>query len=320
MKCIRVRNFGTPEVLCLEDRKDLRPDPGQVLIQVKAAGVNPVDTYIRSGTYSQKPELPYTPGLDAAGIVETVGEGIKRIFPGDRVYATGTISGSYAEQALCKESQLHILPPTVSYSQGASIGIPYATAYHALVHCAQVQPKESVLIHGASGGVGLACIQLARSFQMNIIGTAGSKAGLTLVDQQGADHVLDHRKTNHLDEVISLTDGRGVDVILEMLANKNLPQDLPALATGGRLVIIGSRGTTELDPRQIMIRGASIIGMFLFNISEKNATNIHDALEAGLNNGTLNPVVGQEIPLVNAADSHEAVINPPAYGKIVLIP
>ena len=111
-----------------------------------------------------------------------------------------------------------------------------------------------------------------------------------------------------------------MDGILEMLANKNLPQDLPALATGGRLVIIGSRGTTAIDPRQIMIRGASIIGMFLFNISERNATNIHDALEAGLNNGILNPVVGQEIPLVNAADSHEAVINSPAYGKIVLIP
>ena len=188
MKAIRVHEFGKPKVLRLEERPDLQPGRRQILIRVKAAGVNPVDTYIRAGTYAQKPKLPYTPGLDAAGVVEAVGEGIKGMSSGDRVYAAGTISGSYAEQALCKESQLHPLPSAVSYSQGAAIGVPYATAYRALLHCARAQRGESVLVHGASGGVGLAAVQLVHSLAMTVIGTAGSQEGLALVSQQGADH------------------------------------------------------------------------------------------------------------------------------------
>ncbi len=320
MKAIRVHEFGKPKVLRLEERPDLQPGRRQILIRVKAAGVNPVDTYIRAGTYAQKPKLPYTPGLDAAGVVETVGEGIKGMSSGDRVYAAGTISGSYAEQALCKESQLHPLPSAVSYSQGAAIGVPYATAYRALLHCARAQRGESVLVHGASGGVGLAAVQLVHSLAMTVIGTAGSQEGLALVSQQGADHVLDHSRTGHLEEITALTNGRGVDVILEMLAHANLPQDLPALAVGGRLVVIGSRGSVEIDPRQLMLRDTSIIGMLLFNASERETADIHSALVAGLKKGTLRPVVGRELPLANTADAHEMIMDPPAYGKIVLIP
>ncbi|HVG18449.1 MAG TPA: alcohol dehydrogenase catalytic domain-containing protein, partial [Blastocatellia bacterium] len=163
MRAIRVHESGGPEVLKLEDVPDLKPGPGQVLVRVRAAGVNPVDTYIRAGTHAVKPALPYTPGMDAAGDVEAVGEGVTRVAIGDRVYVARTLTGAYAEQALCNESQVHPLPRHISYSQGAAVNVPYATAYRALFQRAKAVAGESVLVHGASGGVGIASVQLARA-------------------------------------------------------------------------------------------------------------------------------------------------------------
>ncbi|RMF90551.1 MAG: NADPH:quinone reductase [Nitrospinota bacterium] len=320
MKAIRVHQFGEPEVMQLEEIPDLQPGPGQVVVRVKAIGVNPVDTYIRSGMYARKPELPYTPGMDAAGVVEAVGEQVTRVKVGDRVYVAGTLSGAYAEQTLCTESQVHPLPDRVSEAQGAAMGVPYATAYRALFQRAHAIPGETVLVHGASGGVGTAAVQLARAAGMTVIGTGGSERGRNLVAEQGAHHVLDHRSPGYLEQVMTLTNGRGVDVILEMLANVNLGQDLKVLAPGGRVVVIGSRGTVELDPRDTMSRDAAIVGMALFNTPERDAASIHAALVAGLENGTLRPVIGQEIPLAEAPRAHRAVMEPGAYGKIVLIP
>ena len=173
MKAIRVHQFGDPEVMHLEELPDPRPGPGQVVVRVKAVGVNPVDTYIRTGTYTQPP-LPYTPGLDAAGIVESAGEGVKQVRPGDRVYLAGSLSGTYAERALCETSHVQPLPQAVSFSQGAGVSVPYATAYRALFHRAKAVPGEVVLIHGASGGVGLAALQIARAAGLTVIGTTGT--------------------------------------------------------------------------------------------------------------------------------------------------
>jgi NADPH:quinone reductase len=320
MKAIRVHQFGTPEVMPSEEVPDLQPGPGQVVIRVNAAGVNPVDTYIRSGVYARKPTLPYTPGADAAGVVESVGEGVTRVAPGDRVYAAGTISGAYAEQSLCSESQVHPLPQQVSFAQGAAIGVPYGTAYRALFQRARALPAESVLVHGASGGVGVAAVQLARSAGLEVIGTGGTEKGRDLVAQQGAHHVLDHRAPNYLEQVLAMTGGRGVDIILEMLANVNLANDLKTLGPGGRIVVIGSRGTIEIEPRDAMGRDAAILGMMLGNASERELSIIHAALMAGLENGTLRPVISQEMPLADAPRAHQAVMEPGAYGKIVLIP
>jgi NADPH2:quinone reductase len=320
VKAIRVHEFGGPEVMRLEEVPDLQPGPGQVLVRVRSIGVNPVDTYIRSGTYARKPSLPYTPGTDAAGVVESVGEGVSSVTVGEAVYTSGTISGAYAEQALCDEKQVHPLPSGVSYEQGAAIGVPYATAYRALFHCAHAMPGETVLVHGASGGVGIAAVQIARASGMKVIGTAGTDRGRQLVAEQGAHHTLDHRSTGYLDELMLLTKGRGVDVILEMLANVNLGNDLKLLALGGRVVVIGSRGTVEINPRDAMSRDAAILGMVLFNTPEHMAASIHAALFAGLENGTLRPVVGRQLPLSDAARAHQAVMEPGAYGKIVLIP
>ncbi|HXG64097.1 MAG TPA: NADPH:quinone reductase [Blastocatellia bacterium] len=320
MKAIRVHEHGGPEVMRLEEVDDLKPGPGQVVVQVKAAGVNPVDTYIRAGWHPSAPPLPYTPGIDGAGIVQAVGAGVTRVAVGDRVYIAGTSTGAYAEQALCDESQVYPLPERVSFAQGAGVNIPYATAYRALFQRARAVPGEVVLVHGASGGVGIASVQLARAAGMTVIGTGGTDAGRRLAAQEGAHHVLDHHAPDYTEQILALTGGRGVDVVLEMLANVNLNTDLKLLAPSGRVVVIGSRGAIEIDPRLTMKGDGSILGMSLLNAPKAELASVHAALVAGLENGTLRPIVGKEMPLADAPRAHEAVMEPGAYGKIVLIP
>jgi len=320
MKAIRVHEFGGPEVLKLEEAPDPVAGPGRVLVRIKGAGVNPVDTYIRTGTYALKPALPYTPGMDAAGFVEALGTGVGGVKIGDRVYVSGTLTGAYAELALCEAWQVHPLPERISFAQGAGVNVAYATAYRALYDRAQAQPGETVLVHGASGGVGIACVQMARAAGLVVVGTAGTDEGRHLVTEQGAHHVLDHRAPGYLEQLLKLTNGRGVDVVLEMLANVNLGKDLNLLAPRGRVVVIGSRGTVEINPRDTMRRDAAILGFTLLNASREELARIHAAVVAGLESGTLRPVVGREMPLAEAPRAHQAVMEPGAYGKIVLVP
>ncbi len=317
MKAIRVHEFGGPETLRLEETADPQPGPGQVLVRVEAIGINPVDTYIRSGSYGKRP-LPYTPGSDAAGTVEIVGEGVLAVKAGDRVYLAGTITGAYAEKALCTAAQVRPLPAQLSFAQGAAVHVPYYTAYFGLHNRARALPGEVLLVHGASGGVGLAAVQIARAAGLTVIGTAGSERGRRLVADQGARHVLDHTQEGYLDEIKALTGGKGVHVILEMLANINLPRDLGALAQDGRVVIIGSRGPVEIDPRLTMVKNLSILGMSLSNATETETARLHAALGAGLANGILVPIVAQEFPLADAPRAHEAIMASGAHGKIVL--
>ena len=321
MKAIRVNQFGGPEVLKVEEIPDLHPGQGQVVIQVCAAGVNPVDAYIRTGTYASKPNLPYTPGTDAAGVVLEVGPEVKRFKQGDRVYVTASKNGTYAEMAICDEMTVHQLPEHASFEQGAAMGVPYGTAYRALFIRAQVKPAETVLVHGASGGVGTAAVQLAQAIGAVVIGTAGSEEGMKLVREQRADHVLNHSKDGYLEELMRLTDGRGVDAIIEMLANKNLAKDLTVLSVKGRVAVVGNRGTIEINPRDAMSREADIRGVTLMRTSPEEYRLMYAALNAGLQNGTLKPVIGPRIPLAEAARAHEAIMQPSgAHGKMVLIP
>ena len=320
MKAIRVHEFGPPEVMRLEEVPDPAPGPGQVLVRIRAAGVNPVETYIRSGAYARRPALPYTPGNDAAGIVEAVGDGVRGVTAGDRVYTSETVTGAYAELALCDAARVHPLPGSVSYAQGAAVGVPYATAWRALFQRTRAVPGETVLVHGASGGVGIAAVQIARAAGLRVFGTAGTDEGIVLVLRERAHAVFDHRSAGYMEEAVRETGGRGFDVILEMLANVNLGRDLKALAMGGRVVVIGSRGTVEIDPRDTMARDASVVGMSLFNMTDADRAVVHAALVAGLENGTLRPVIGRELPLSAAPESHVAVMSPGARGKIVLLP
>ncbi|MCA1643332.1 MAG: NADPH:quinone reductase [Acidobacteria bacterium] len=320
MKAIRVSEFGEPDVMRLEEVPDPQPGATQVVVRVRAAGVNPVDAYVRGGAHTRRPTLPYTPGSDAGGVVESVGTEVKRFKVGDRVYVRWSLSGTYAELALCEEAHVHPLPERVSFAQGAGVGVPYATAHRALFGRAQARAGETVLVHGASGGVGVAAVQLARAAGMAVVGTGGTREGRELVAREGAHHVLDHRSPDYLEELAGLTDGRGADVILEMLANVNLDRDLGALARFGRVVVIGNRGRIEINPRDGMTREATVHCMSLFNVAPAELDSIHAALVAGLEAGTLRPVVGKELPLAEAARAHREVMEPGSYGKIVLTP
>ena len=198
---------------------------------------------------------------------------------GDRVYVGNSLTGTCAEYALCEEAQVHPLPDKISFSQGAAINIPYATAYRALFHKARVQPGEVVLVHGATGGVGIAAVQMARAAGATVVGTGGTEAGRKLVLDQGAHHVLDHRAADYLKQAMEL-----------------------------------------INPREAMSRDAAIFGMLVFNAPPAELAAIHQALFAGLENGTLRPVVGKELPLADAAQAHKLVMEPGAHGKIVLLP
>jgi NADPH2:quinone reductase len=324
MRAIIVHEFGKPEVMKLENVPAPTPAPSQVLVRIRAVGVNPVETYIRAGTYARKPNLPYVPGSDGGGEVESVGSEIKDFKHGDRVYVAGdnialTGAGTYAEYALCNPGMLHRLPPKVSFAQGAAMGVPYGTAYRALFHRARAKPAETVLVHGATGGVGLAAVQIARAYGLTVIGTGGTDHGMEIVMENGAAAVFNHKEPDYLARIMQATGGRGVDVILEMAAHINLDKDLALLARHGRVVVIGNRGRVEIDARQAMARDATILGMTLFNVTPPEIASIHSALVAGLANGSLNPVVGREMPLGDAARAHETVLEPGALGKIVLV-
>jgi NADPH2:quinone reductase len=321
MKAIRVHKFGGPEVLQLEEIPTPKPGPGQILVKIHAAGVNPADTYARSGNYAILPQLPYSPGTDGAGVVEAIGEGVSKVKPGDRVYLAKNITGTYAEYAVALESQVYRLPDKISFPQGAGVFIPYGTAYHALHHQAQARGGETVLVHGASGGVGIAAIQMARAMGCTIFGTAGTPKGLSLIEREGAHLSFDHAKPGYKDQILKATGGQGVQVILEMLANVNLGADLKLLAQYGRVIVIGSRGDVTITPRDLMSRRASVRAFTLWAVTEAETADIHAAIYAGLDNGTLRPVVGCELPLKDAAQSHIDVMKPSgAHGKIVLLP
>ena len=319
MKAIRVHEFGGPEVMKIEEVPDPKPGPAQVLVRVKAIGVNPVDNYIRTGTYARKPQLPYTPHTDIGGIVEAVGPSATRFKKGDRVYAHAVVGGG-AELAVCEEWQVLPLAAQATFQQGAAIGVPYGTAWRALFIRAHARAGETVLVHGASGGVGTAAVQTARAHGLRVLGTAGTPEGLRLIREQGAHEAFNHRDADYTAAILAATGGKGVDVVLEMLANVNLDRDLELIGMRGRVVVIGSRGRVEIDPRKSMGKDGAILGMTLFNANGDEFREIHSGIVAGLDNGTLRPVIGKELPLSDAAKAHQAVMESGALGKIVLVP
>jgi len=320
MRAIRVSKFGGPEVLEMVEAPDPVAAPGQVVVRLHAAGVNPVEAYIRTGQYAHLPDLPYIPGSDGAGLVESLGEGVEGIRAGDRVYVAAFLakSGTYAERVACDARFVHRLPDGVSFVQGAALGVPAATAYRALVLRAAVRAGDTLLVHGASGAVGVAAVQLARGMGVRVLGTAGSAAGEAAAREAGAHEVYDHTDDGYAARITAATGGAGVDVILEMLANVNLDRDLGLLAPKGRVVVIGSRGRVEIDPRQTMGKETAVLGTTLGSSTPAEYTQIHAALVAALESGVLRPIVGRELPLAEAAQAHRAILADKAAGKLVL--
>jgi NADPH2:quinone reductase len=314
MRAIVVEQFGGPEVLVLREMPDPEPGPGQVLVRIRAAGVNPVDTYIRAGAYGSLPTLPYIPGHDGAGDVVRVGPGVTRVKPGDRVYLDG--APSYAELTVAPESAVWPLPPSLSDVQGAALGIPYATAYRGLFLLGAATPAHHVLIHGASGGVGLAALQLGRWRGLRLVGTAGTEEGRALIREAGYP-AFGH---DDADALMAATGGHGYDLVLEMAAHRSLGRVLALLARGGRVLVVGSRGPVEINPRDLMSREAVIQGLMNGFTTGTEREALHRDLAAAIEAGAVRPRIAREFPLVEAQAAHQAVLAEGARGKIVLVP
>ncbi len=320
MKAIRVHKFGGPEVLKYETDVSIpKFGSSDILVNVKAVGINPVETYIRAGTYARKPQLPFTPGNDCAGIVEEVGSNVTDFKKGDRVYTTQTLTGAYAEFTISPSNKVHILHSGLSFAQGAALSTPYLTAYRALFIRGAGKPGETVLVHGASGGVGVAAVQFARSCGMLVLGTAGTPEGIEIVKKAGAHFAFNHRSTDYLEDIKKAIKEKAIDVIVENASHINLGKDLTLLAKGGRVAVVGSRGQVEINPRDTMAREASISGVMLSNSSEKEFKESYAAIWGGKEAGWLRPIIGKEFTLENACQAHADIISGGgALGKTVL--
>jgi len=320
MNGITVEQFGGPEVLKYVNNlpKPSAPTGTQVLVSVKAAGVNPVDTYIRSGTHAVKPELPYTPGGDGAGIVQAVGPQATKFKVGDRVYwCKAGLAGCYSEQILAEEASTHALHDSLTFQQGAALGIPYFTAYRALVTKANLRPGETVFVHGASGAVGMACCQIAKAIGAKVAGTIGSNDGLQSVLDNGASLVFNH----HVDDWKEIKAAVGkIDVIVEMVANVNLQKDLEMSNENTRIIIVGSRGPIEIAPVFFMTTELILTGVMLPKATSAEWREMVAFINAGQELGWVKPVIGEEYPLAKAAEAHKQIIEHAGgtKGKIIL--
>lgn len=317
MKAVQASAFGDSSVLSLVELPSSEPGPGEIRVRVHAAGVNPVEVYIRNGGYAAyEPGTPYVPGFDAAGVVDAVGAGVDCAV-GDRVFVASRDTGTYAELVVADASSVWPLPASVTFAQGASLGIPGLAAHRALFERGGLKAGEQVLVHGASGAVGYLAVQLARAAGASVIGTAGSDEGLAAVRDLGVP-VVDHRAPDQYDQIKALTGGHGVDLIVEMLANENLVDDFTCLATFGRIVVVGNRGALEFNPRLVMGKDADIRGVANWNASPAARATALGDLAAKLADGSLVPLVGREFPLADAAAAQDYVMTSKALGKVVL--
>lgn len=323
MKAIQVKEFGGPEVLQIAEIPEPIPAAQEVRVTLHVAGVNPNEAYVRTGTYGAYiPELPYTPGFDGAGIVDAVGTDVTDLKVGDRVFIGGFLAerntGTYAEKVVVDAYTVHPLPENLTFEQGASLGIPALAAYQAVVLRANVSEHDTVMIHGASGAVGLLAVQMAKSLGAKVIGTSSTEAGRELILQHGADDAIPHVKMDEFDAVLTATDDRGPDVIIEMLADQNLETDLTIVNRFGRIVIVGSRGKVEIDPRHTMTKEVDIYGMSAVNIDQELYTASFQAISEMLVDGVLAPLVGERLPLTQAQEAHEHILSKKGNGKLVL--
>jgi len=329
MKAASVLQHGPASSLMIREMPIPVPDLGkkQMLVQVKAAGVNPVDTYIRSGTNNYTATFPHIPGRDGAGVV--VSEDPDGNFEvGQRVYFSSCLTGSSAEFTICQSSNTFPLPTNCSFEEGACLGVPYFTAHRALFGKANAKAGQKVLIHGATGGVGLATVQFAQAAGLIVYGSSGSDAGDTLLIEQGisAQYVLNHRDDNHMNPYMSSTgtpsestsQAKGFDIIIEMLANENLALDIKALANGGTVAVVGNRGNVEVCPRDLMKVDGSITGVALGNVKPHELLQISQALHPLLVGSILKPVVRKVYALDQITNAHEDVLRPGALGNIVI--
>ena len=322
MKAIQVHAFGGPEVMKLEEAKEPAPGPGQVLVRVRAAGVNPVDTTFRSGAHplSKSLKLPWTPGIDAAGEVLSAGPGAEGFRAGDRVFGSAA-SGSYAEVAVLNSTRTAKLPANLSFEEGASFPVVLYTAYYAVVCKAAVRPGETLLVHAGAGGVGCMAIQIGKACGARVITTVSSKEKAEFCRRFGADVAINYREEDFAARCLKETGGQGVDAVIEMVASENFDKDCQALRKFGRLVLLGA-GTGKSPAGSVTYppfysKDIDVRGMSLFN-AEGVFPDMIRQLDYLLREGKVRAAVGEKLPLAEAPRAHELLMTGEVFGKIVL--
>ena len=323
MKAIVFAQTGGPEVMSLADVPKPEVRPGMVLIKVQAIGVNFADVRFRQGQYVVKPKLPDTPGMEAAGVIEALGEGVTGLNVGARV-AAFTVK-SYAEYCQAPAPMVVPLPDVVSFEQGAAFPIQVLTAYHMLHTADATGPGRTVLVHSAAGGVGLAAVQLAKVAGARVFGTVSSDAKMGLVKEHGADAVINYETTKFADEVLKLTNGIGVDLILDAVGKPTFEEGLRCLAPFGHLILYGRAGGPT-DPLNVATLSAKSIKVSGFMVPTVTRTFPEKTRESAarcfalMREGRLKLHIGKTFSLAGAADAHRYLESRQSTGKLVLIP
>ncbi|PAE34989.1 quinone oxidoreductase family protein [Bacillus sp. 7884-1] len=324
MKAVQLQKFGGPEVLEIIEIDRPVPTGREVLIEIKAIGVNYADTARREGQYVVKTPLPFIPGAEIAGVVTAVGEKVTGVKPGMRV-VTLIESGGYSEFALADERSLIPIPEQLDFQNAAALPLQGLSAYHVLKTMGRLEKGETVLVHAAAGGVGTLSVQLAKLFGAGkIIATASSPEKLELARKMGADVLINYSESNWVEQVLEATGGKGVDVALEMVGGDVFNKTLKCLATFGRLVVFGAASgeQSRMYPSSLMARNQSVIGFFLPQIMRKPEllqTSLVELLTY-LGEGKLKLTIGGVFPLVEAANVHVLIQSRKTTGKLILEP
>jgi NADPH:quinone reductase len=323
MRAIVFAQTGGPEVLRLSEVPRPEVRPGMVLIEVHAIGVNFADVRFRQGLYVVKPKLPDTPGMEAAGVIEAIGEGVTDLKPGARV-AAFTVK-SYAEYCQAPASMVIPLPDSVSFVEGAAFPVQVLTAYHMLHTADSTGPGRTVLVHSAAGGVGLAAVQLARIAGARVFGTVSSDAKASLVRQHGAEAVVNYATQKFADEVLRLTDGRGVDLILDAVGKPTFEEGLRCLAPLGHLILYGRAGgpTDPLDVATLSSKSQKVSGFMIPTVTRTFPDKTRDSAShcfTLMREGRLRLHIGKTFGLAEAADAHRHLESRQSTGKLVLLP
>lgn len=329
MKAVVLREYGAPDLLKLQEVSRPKAENSEVLVKVNAAGINPVDVHLREGAFMTLPPLPRILGKEVAGIIEEVGPAVTSFKVGDRVACCLPRDGGYAEYVTCPEKNLIHLSDKLTFSQGATLFVAYFIAFRALITKCKIRKGEKLLVHGGSGGVGIASIQIAKAKGLTVFGTASSKHGLEVMRKAGADHVFNHKEKGYLLKTFAGTGTEGFDVIVENCADENLGKDFTVLAKGGRIAVIGMKGThktapdkqkgVSVNPRSLIYTEGQIHGVNLVAMTQEEFDQIRNDVVKGVNEGWLNPIISKEFRLSQVAQAHKYLFSGSgAQGKVVL--
>jgi len=324
MKALICREYGPPENLTVQDMPDLQPGAGEVVVRVRAAGVNFPDALIVQNLYQFKPTPPFSPGGETAGEVLAIGEGVTRVKVGDRVIAL-TIWGGFAEQVLAKQQQVIPMPEGLSFEVAGSLLLTYGTCLHALRDRAQLQPGQTVLVLGAAGGIGIATIELAKALGARVIAAASTAEKLATCRAQGADEVINYREQNLRDELKRLTGGRGVDVVMDPVGGDYAEQALRSMAWRGRYLVVGFTDgqIPRLPLNLVLLMGCAIVGVFWGDFIQREPqaaqVDLRDLIQM-LAKGQIKPLISGRYSLQEAPQAILELSQRRAQGKLIVLP